>query len=149
MTRNEYEQRKRRLDEQLRVGIEWLQSAHRQQVEALDLLRTTGAEGEEDRPAAEPTPAALPAAPAPPQGSRPRRRAWELYGEILGVLGKVPEVFDRNHICEQLGYEPERASLFRALEQLTDAGLISREAWGAGRAPTRYKKRKRETPPAD
>lgn len=38
MTHNEYEQRKRRLDEQLRIGIEWLQTAHRQQVEALNLM---------------------------------------------------------------------------------------------------------------
>src|SRR4029453_12181210 len=98
MTRNEYEQPKRRLDEQLRVGIEWLQTAHRQQVEALDLLWSTGVEGDEDSPAAELRPAASfqPASAQPQQAPvRPRRRrAWELYGEVLGVLGKVPEIFD-------------------------------------------------------
>jgi hypothetical protein len=152
MTRNEYEQRKRRLDEQLRVGIEWLQTAHRQQVEALDLLWATGAEEGEDPAAAELRPVA-PFQPAPAQPQAParprRRRAWELYGEVLGVLGKVPEVFDRNHICEQLGYEPDRASLFRTLEQLRDAGVLAREAWGAGRTPTRYRKSQANRSPAE
>ncbi|HEV8582703.1 MAG TPA: hypothetical protein VGX68_26850 [Thermoanaerobaculia bacterium] len=141
MTHNEYEQRKRRLDEQLRVGIEWLQTAHRQQVEALNLLWTNDSEVDADRPAAEPTPAVFPPILDQPQApGRPRRRAWELYREVQGVLAKVPEVFDRNHVCEQLGYEPDRGSLHRTLEQLTDEGILARESWGVGRTPTRYRK---------
>jgi hypothetical protein len=141
MTRNEYEQRIRRLDEQLRVGIEWLQTAHRQQVEALKLLWANDNEAAEESLAAEPRPAVSPSIPAPPQAARrSRRRAWELYGEVTSVLAKVPEVFDRNHVCEQLGYEPDRGSLFRTLEQLTNEGVLSRESWGGGRTPTRYRK---------
>jgi hypothetical protein len=141
MTRDEYEQRKRRLDEQLRVGIEWLQTAHRQQVEALDLLWSTGAEGAEDLPAAVPRPAVTPPAPLPPASRPPRRRAWELRAEVLAVLAKVPEIFDRNHVREQLGYEPDRGSLFRTLEQLKDEGILSLESWGTGRTPSRYRKK--------
>ena len=43
MTHDEYVQRKQRLDEQLRGGIELLQAAHRQQVRALDLVWMTSA----------------------------------------------------------------------------------------------------------
>lgn len=38
MTREQYEQRKRRLEEQLRAGIQLLESAHQAQVRALDLV---------------------------------------------------------------------------------------------------------------
>lgn len=142
MTHNEYEQRKRRLDEQLRVGIEWLQAAHRQQVEALNLLRANDGGADETSPAVDLTQAVPPPAPSEPQtAGRPRRRAGELYNEVRGILDKMPEVFDRNHVCEQLGYEPDRGSLYRTLEQLKDEGLLAREAWGAGRTPSRYRKR--------
>src|SRR4029450_5253976 len=128
------------------------QTAHRQQVEALDLLWSTGAEEGEDPAAAELRPAApfQPASAQPQAPARPRRRrAWELYGEVRGVLGKGPEVFDPNHICEQPGYEAERASLFRTLEQLRDEGILARESWGTGRTPTRYRKRKASHSPAE
>ena len=142
MTRDEYEQRKRRLNDQLRVGIEWLQTAHRQQVEALDLLWANDEEAGSRSPTVERRRAVPPPAALPLQASvRPRRRAWALYSEVQGVLPKVPEVFDRNHICEQLGYEPDRGSLYRTLEQLREEGTISRESRGAGRTTTRYRKK--------
>jgi|SRR6185295_5511179 len=138
MTRNEYEQRMQRLDEQLRTGIELLQTAHRQQVRALELVWTTSAEEDAEIPKAGVRPAAQPIARAPARP--PRRRAWELYNEVRGVLARVPEVFDRNHVCEQLGYEPDRGSLHRVLQELIAARILSLEARGEGRTPTRYRK---------
>ena len=38
MSREQYEQRKRRLEEQLRAGIQLLESAYQAQVRALDLV---------------------------------------------------------------------------------------------------------------
>jgi hypothetical protein len=38
MTRDDYEERRKRMDEELRAGIELLQAAHAAQVRALDLV---------------------------------------------------------------------------------------------------------------
>jgi hypothetical protein len=132
MTHDEYEQRQRQLDEQLRAGIELLEAAHRQQTRALDLIWRSFS-GEE--------PGVRPGVPVSAEPRRPsRRRAWELAGEIQEALAGVPEVFDRNHVCQALGFEPDRSSLFRALEDLVRNGSLAVEELGSGRTPTRYRK---------
>ncbi len=146
MTREEYEERKRRLDEQLRSGVELLEIAHRQQVRALDLVWSTTAEGDvalprltmEIPPQVRP-PAAVPAPPGPPP--RPARRAaWELYRDVKAALAHVPEIFDRNHMCQALGYEPDRGSLYRALQELKGEGVLAVHQDGSGRVPMQYRK---------
>jgi hypothetical protein len=154
MTRDEYETRKRRLDEQLRAGVELLESAHRQQVRALDLVWMTTAEEPlafplppaEAPPRPEPQPAAAPPAPPP----KPRRRGdWEFQEEVEAALARVPDVFDRNDICQTLGYNPDRATLYRALLLLTEKGLTVIEKLGGGRTSTRYRKTGRGSAQAD
>jgi len=145
MRRNEYEERKQTLDEQLDAGIELLRAAHRQQVRALDLIWMTTAEEDGGVSIPDEIPAVLPiaaAAPAPVQEAAPtpRRRAWELHDEILDALDHVPEVFDRGHICARLGFEPDRGSLYRVFRELIEEGVLSVHAKGEGRYPTRYKK---------
>jgi hypothetical protein len=145
MRRDEYEERKQTLDEQLDAGIELLRAAHRQQVRALDLIWMTTAEEDGGVSVPGETPAAIPAAEAAPESMpeaapAPRRRAWELYGEILDALEHVPEIFDRGHVCERLGFEPDRGSLYRAFQELVEEGILSVHAKGEGRHPTRYKK---------
>lgn len=66
MTRQEYEERRRRLDEELRTGRELLEASHQAQVRALD-LHWAAEEG-----------GATPAAP-PTEEKRPRRAALELH----------------------------------------------------------------------
>ena len=147
MTREEYEDRKRRLDEQLRAGVELLEAAHRQQVRALDLVWMTTAEdavafphaaAAPSRPAAQPI-AAAPPPPAPPPKPR-RRAAWELQDEVRTALAHVPDAFDRNDLCRALGYEPDRGSLYRTLEQLINEGVLAIEKRGEGRTPSQYRK---------
>ncbi|HEX6901185.1 MAG TPA: hypothetical protein VF789_15780 [Thermoanaerobaculia bacterium] len=41
MTRDEYEQRKRRLEGQLQAGVELLEAAYREQIRALELVWMT------------------------------------------------------------------------------------------------------------
>jgi hypothetical protein len=142
MTRDEYEQRKRRLDEQLRAGIELLEAAHRQQVRALELVWMTTAEEDLTLPqahlleTAEVSRAQGPAEPA----RTSRRKAWQLSDEIEDILGSLPEVFDRNHVTQALGYEPDRGSLYRVLEQLARSGVLSIQMRGAGKVSTKYRK---------
>jgi len=47
-------------------------------------------------------------------------------------------VFDRNDVCQALGYEPDRNSLFRILNELVQDGRLLIVQRGGGRVPTRY-----------
>jgi len=150
MRRDEYEQRKQRLETQLREGIALLEAAHRQQVRALELVWMTTAE--EDL-AFSPELAAQPAAvrsgsPPAPAPSRPRRRGpGELEEEVEDALAVVPDSFDRNDICRVLGYEPNRGSLYRILQELVNAGRLTIQQTGSGRTTTQYKKSPGDFPP--
>jgi hypothetical protein len=157
MTREEYEDRKRRLDEQLRAGVELLEAAHRQQVRALDLvwMATTEEAVEIPRPAAAevPRPGPQPAAPAPAPPAPPpkprRREPGELRDEVAAALAQVPDVFDRNDLCRALGYPPDRGSLYRALMELVSEGVIAIEKRGEGKRKSLYKRLGPATPPAE
>ena len=147
MTHDEYERRKRRLDEDLRVGIELLETAHRHQVRALQLvLVASGVETMETLPAmtaAAPLLLSASALPAPPKqdSSQPGRRVpWALFSDVVDALAAVPEVFDRNDVCRVLGYEPDRGSLYRTFQQLKQDGVLALEQRGTGKWPTRYRK---------
>lgn len=149
MTHEEYERRKQQLEEQLRAGIALLEAAHRQQSRALELVWRMSAEEDFPLPATgTEEPAALPDDPPPPVPgslpvvpSRPRRRgAWELQDDAESALASVPEVFDRNHLCQALGYEPDRGSLYRTLQALVDEGRLAIQRHGSGKTPTQYRK---------
>lgn len=143
MTREQYEQRKRRLEEQLRAGIQLLESAYQAQVRALDLVwmlqaeeGSAGLSGEEERTSPPPAPA-----PAPARQGRPRRRGpGELEDNLHEALPRLPETFTRADVCAALGYEPDRGSLYRALQELTQGGFARVESSGSGRLPTIYRK---------
>jgi len=143
MRRDEYEQRKQRLETQLREGIALLESAHRQQIRALELVWMTTAEEDLTLPA-EPSAARSepsPPVPAPAAPHRSRRRGpGELEEEVDSALARVPEVFDRNDICRMLGYEPDRGSLYRVLQELVMEGSLAIQTSGSGKTPTRYRK---------
>jgi hypothetical protein len=139
MTQNEYELYRRRLDEQLESGIELLKAAHEQQVRALEMVWTMGRSEEGVRPAPSAVPAKAPAALPPP--SRPARRgAWELANDVEAALPGLPDVFNRNDVVRALGYEPDRASLYRVLQDLAHEGTIVQASIGGGRIPTTYRK---------
>jgi hypothetical protein len=143
MRRDEYEQRKQRLETQLREGIALLESAHRQQIRALELVWMTTAEEDLALPAG---PAVARSEPPPPVSvpaatHRSRRRGpGELEEEVESALPRVPEVFDRNDICRTLGYEPDRGSLYRVLQELVREGSLAIQDGGSGKSPTRYRK---------
>jgi len=143
MTREQYEHSKQRLDEQLREGIALLEAAHRQQVRALELVWSMSAE--EALPSRIPPVEAAasqgrPVSPAQAPSQPRRRGAGELEEEVEEALRNVPEEFDRNDVCQALGYEPERASLYRILQGLKTTGRLSIRQNGSGRVPTIYRK---------
>jgi hypothetical protein len=143
MTHNQYEQHKRRLEEQLRAGIQLLENAYQAQVRALELVWMLQAETGESQTFVSPESAPAPSPPkeeAPPPPSRTRRRGiGELEHDVRTVLPRLPETFTRRDICTAIGYEPDRSSLYRALQELVSKGTIRIESKGTGQIPTLYR----------
>jgi hypothetical protein len=137
MTRHEYERHKQRLEEELRSGMEMLAAAHRHQVRALEMVwAATGEEG-----VTIPPPVAASTAPGFVAAPRPgRRKAGELLEAVRTALAQVPESFNRNDVCAALGYNPDRSSLFRVLQDLEAEGTLVMKSRGDGSVPTIYKK---------
>lgn len=138
MTRDEYEARRRRLDEELRAGMEMLKAGHQAQVQALDLLWRIATDG---TVAPDPSPALPPAAPK----SR-RRGPGELLYEVIAVLPQLPEPFTKDDVSRALSDPPDRSSLFRVLQELELTGRLSVESYGSGRLATVYRRAAPQTP---
>lgn len=133
MTRGEYERRKQRIEEQLRAGIELMESAYRAQIRALDLVWMVQAE--EDAESPPPPPAQEP--PRPPDKPR-RRSAPEVDDDVRAAFARLPETFTRRDVCEALGYEPDRGALYRSLQLLTRSGALRIGSRGGGQRATAY-----------
>ena len=139
MTRDEYEARKRRLEDELRSGMELLQAAFQTQFRALEMV-WMGASGEPvSIPQAAPAPAAAPP-PEAPEAKRPRRSVGEVYTDLLTALPSLPEIFDRGDICRAIGYEPDRVALYRLLRELVQDGKLRVQVRGEGRKATKYRR---------
>lgn len=147
MTREQYEQRKRRLEEQLRAGIQLLESAYQAQVRALDLVWMLQAEESGAGAEVAVSSRAAPGAHVPAPQERPLARSQPhgertstARGEIYSSFYRLPETFTRNDVCKVLGFEPDRGTLFRILRELTDQGYIRIAARGRGQRATVYEK---------
>jgi hypothetical protein len=143
MTSNEFEERKRQLEEHHRAGIELLEAAHRRQVRALEIVYLTAASDEVQIPSPEAPAAEAPSTVTPATAVTPpafsRRGPGELREEIRAALSRIPQVFDRHDICRALGQEPDRSSLFRALRELVEEGVLAVEEVGRGKVAGTYR----------
>jgi hypothetical protein len=140
MTREQYEEQKRRLAEQHRPLVETVGSAYQAQLRALEMVwRMLSGEGAGGlRPP--PTSAAAspqPAAPAPP--GQPRRKARELAEDVSAVFPQLPEVFTFNDVCRLLGYAPKGGSLYRVLQEMRIEERIATASFGRGTKPAQYR----------
>ena len=144
MNREEYEQRKRRLEEQLREGIELLQAGFRQQLRALEMvwMSTSEEDGVQPQPQVAGTKPLEPAAAsaAPKQPRRRRMEPGKLLEDVENALDSVPQHFDRHDLLKILGYEPDRSSLHRVMKVLLKEGVITLESYSAGKIPAKYEK---------
>jgi len=128
MTQEEFEERRRALEERHRADVALMNEAHAARLRSLEELRQ--ASGPADRGQAAPQ-------PSPPAPARQPGRVLDDLGEALTDL---PEVFDKNDVARALGYEPSRATLLRALRQLKADGEIIQESYSMGGVTTRYRK---------
>jgi hypothetical protein len=132
MTQPEYEQLKKHLVEQRRIGMELVERAFGAQMRALETVWTIQCGA---------GPVALPAQAPPPPPEQPRRRtATEVTADIVKIYGSLPERFSRREICEALGYEPDRGVLYKALQELVKLNYTVAETQGKGQAATVYRK---------
>ena len=140
MTREEYEQRKLRLAEQLREGVALLEEGYQRQLRALELIWMADSGGDSELPRREPVAVAAPPAVPPGKPSRHRLAPGQLLEDVRTTLTQLPEVFDRNDLVRVLGYEPERSSLHRVLDRLVNQGVLVLDSYGAGKIPAKYRK---------
>lgn len=147
MTHDELEDCKRQLQEQRRLGLEWVEATYRHQLRLLELAGSN-ASGEERNPPAASPPLPEPARQATPAPPPRRRRAGELYEEVVAVLPVLPDPFDVRDVRAALGYAPDRGSLFRVLQDLREQGHTALHSHGAGSQPERYRKQPAGSGPA-
>jgi DNA-binding PadR family transcriptional regulator len=55
-------------------------------------------------------------------------------------LSRLPEAFTRRDVGKELGYEPDRGSLYRILQELVEEEILYIESVGTGQIPTVYRK---------
>jgi hypothetical protein len=150
MTQAEIEKLRAKLEAQLRADVEVLYEAHRVKLRAFETIWRAQADlGRDEVPAPssrmEPRPVlTLPAGPPPPPPAeapgKKRGQAWALLDAIEDAFADLPEEFDKNDLIRAIGYEPNRATLARALDTLRQEGWIAITERGAGKVPTRYRK---------
>jgi hypothetical protein len=138
VTREEFERRKQKLEEQLQSGIELLQASHRVQVRALEMVWMLAAEEAGAVSAPKPAPQAQP--PEPPRPIQKSKGLPEVEEDLRAVLDRLPPVFDRSDVVHVLGYEPDRRTLYKLLQEMLRSGELVLADRGAGRAPSRYRK---------
>jgi hypothetical protein len=140
MTREEYEERKRALEAQHSADVALMNVAHQARMRTLeDLWQCTAARAVSPQPMAAP---ALPSAPSAPPAPdpKPKRARFSVLDDLTEALPGLPETFDKHDIVRAIGYEPSRATLFRALLALGKEGRITNVNYSIGGATTRYRK---------
>ena len=157
MTRSEYERRRRALEAQLAADVELVRAAHETRMRALESLWL--AEGEEDAASAPPSGEAESAQPVPigtqtgtqsgtqtgtqtpPAVAGAVRKAYgEVAGDVEDAFPRLPEVFDKEVLLRELGYQPPSTTFYRALQGLLMEKTIVIVSHSDGRARTKYRK---------
>jgi hypothetical protein len=142
MTREQYEARKLRLEEERQAAMELVQASYNTQLRALEMVWMSFS-GEHvatpspTPPPPPPTPAPVPVSAAPQKPPRPKPD--QIYADVTAALPRLPETFDRNHICEAIGYQPDRVALYRILNELVREGKLQVQARGMGKKGTQYR----------
>jgi hypothetical protein len=129
MTREQYEARKLRLDEERQAAMEMVWMSFSGEPVA------TSSPAPAPPP---PPPAPVPVSAAPQKPPRPKPD--QIYADVTAALPRLPERFDRNDICKAIGYEPDRVALYRILNELVREGQLQVLARGLGKKGTKYRR---------
>lgn len=132
MTREEYDERNRLIEEQHRATIELIEAGR--PVRMLESGASTEKFPREPEPA-----------PAPAR----RRGVYKLLERIEAALPSLPEVFDYHDLCRALGIELDRGAVRRNLQLLVEEEILAKEGTSSGRFRLFYRKLAASAPPAD
>jgi len=148
MTQEEYEERRRALEQELQSDLALIHAAYEARNRSLDRLRQLAMEengagtmpipinGGHDRIGTAPQP--VPAAPA--ASRKPARPPGAFLSDLDDILSELPEVFDKRDVIRLVGYEPTHPTFFRALNRLQKDGTVAIESYSDGGKHTRYRK---------
>ena len=152
LSREEYEERRRQIDEQHQATIALIEADRLAQIRALELVwLASGAGGVPLLPQIEGLVfgarllevgvAAERRAPSPVTPEPPRRRGpWAVMGEIERVFEELPEVFGHHDLNHALGYDLDRGSARRNLQLLIEDGVLAAEQSESGHVRLLYRK---------
>ena len=73
----------------------------------------------------------------------------EVSVDVEAALPSLPEMFTRGDMRDALGDEPDRALLYRILQDLRQEGRIGPQSLGAGQRATVYRRIDPSDSPAD
>jgi hypothetical protein len=73
----------------------------------------------------------------------------EVSDDVEAALPSLPETFTRGDVGDALGDEPDRASLYRILQDLRQEGRIGPQSLGAGQRATASRRIDPSDSPAD
>lgn len=136
MNDEEYEGRKRALEEMYQADLLMVRAAHETRLRCLEALRHSQAGASPAPPAA--------VAPAPAAAPARQRAAWadnpDLRTAILEALPSLPELFTKEDVVRAIGFTPSRSSLQRVLMDLDARQVIRFGEISGGRHPTTYRK---------
>ena len=129
MNDDEYERRKRALEEMYQADLAMVRAAHETRLRCLETLRQIDA------------PPAPRTAPVPAPAPRPARNDNpDLREAVLAALPGLPELFTKDDVVRAIGFTPSRSSLQRVLMDLDTKKAIRFEELSEGRRPTIYRK---------
>ena len=164
MDRNEFERRRRALEEMYQADLNLVRAAHAARVRSLEALwlappeetaPSTAQAGAPPvpplSPISETTPARVEAPRTVPQAPPPTARPRNPYlrGALEGCYADLPVVFDQKDVIRALGWTPSRTSLQRLLHQLTYQKVLAMESQSFGRKLTRFRKVMEVLPPEE
>jgi hypothetical protein len=135
MNDDEYERRRRALEEMYQADLLMVRAAHETRLRCLEALRQADTPG--GRPESQPAspPATAPAPVRPARNANP-----DLREAVLAALPSLPDLFTKEDVVRAIGFTPSRSSLQRVLMDLDSQKIIRFGELSNGRHPTTYRK---------
>jgi hypothetical protein len=134
MTSREYEQRRRAIEEQCQADLDLIRAGCQAKLRALERVWLHSS-GDGETPLPVPSETVLgktvlsgilsgtvlrETVPSEtPDGGAARVSRWgDVLSDVKAVFSDLPEIFDKNDLCQAIGYKPSRGTLLRVLDAL-------------------------------